>query len=236
MTAGCARVQHPTMLPSTGVSGVTHTVLRGETLYRISKKYGVDVNALMRANAIAHPSQLEAGTRLVIPGARTVIRQAPQKLAATPDIERIRRIVGGKRLGADWRTITIHHSATDHGNARMYDKDHRRRKMGGLFYHFVIGNGVDSGDGEIEVGFRWHKQVPANRPYDIQICLVGNFDNDQPGDAQFRSTVNLVKVLKEQYGIALGSIRQHRDIPGKRTDCPGLRFPFHRLLQEVSSA
>lgn len=234
LLAGCARVQRPTstfMTPSG--AGVTHVVTKGQTLYRISKMYGVSVNDLMRANSISHPSNLEVGTRLFIPRTVQTVQVQP-RLVSTPDIERVRRIVGSKRIGSDWRTITIHHSGTDQGNARLFDRDHRRRKMGGLFYHFVIGNGSDSGDGEIEVGFRWQKQVPANRPYDIQICLVGNFDNGQPDEAEFRATVNLTKVLMQQYNIPISSVRQHRDIPGKKTDCPGLRFPFHRLLQEVS--
>jgi hypothetical protein len=42
------------------------------------------------------------------------------------------------------------YSAIKDGNAASYDRAHRRRGMeNGLAYHFVIGNGVDSGDGEI---------------------------------------------------------------------------------------
>src|SRR3974390_2523242 len=59
-----------------------------------------------------------------------------------------------------WRWLVIHHSGTEYGNAAIYDRQHRERGMeNGLAYHFVIGNGVDSGDGEIEIGPRWLKQL-----------------------------------------------------------------------------
>lgn len=43
------------------------TIQRGETLYNISKRYGVPVNALMKANNIASPDSVEAGQRITIP-------------------------------------------------------------------------------------------------------------------------------------------------------------------------
>src|SRR5580765_4139378 len=59
-----------------------------------------------------------------------------------------------------WRWIVVHHSGIKYGNAEIYDRQHRERGMeNGLSYHFVIGNGIDSGDGEIEVGGRWLKQL-----------------------------------------------------------------------------
>jgi len=48
---------------------VYHQVRRGDTLYRISKAYGVSVDHLARANQLADPSRLEVGQRLRIPGA-----------------------------------------------------------------------------------------------------------------------------------------------------------------------
>ncbi|MBL4890444.1 MAG: peptidoglycan DD-metalloendopeptidase family protein [Rhizobiaceae bacterium] len=45
----------------------TIEIRSGETLYNISKRYGVPVNALMKANSIASPDSVEAGQRIVIP-------------------------------------------------------------------------------------------------------------------------------------------------------------------------
>ena len=47
---------------------VTHTVQRGDNLYRIALRYGVTVDELISANSIASPSRIFAGTALTIPG------------------------------------------------------------------------------------------------------------------------------------------------------------------------
>jgi murein DD-endopeptidase MepM/ murein hydrolase activator NlpD len=59
----------PPASPPTPI-GVHHTLLPGETLWRISRSYGVTVEALVRANAIADVHRIPAGTRLFIPGGR----------------------------------------------------------------------------------------------------------------------------------------------------------------------
>lgn len=158
-----------------------------------------------------------------------------KEVIAPPKIpkDRIEMLVGPKRPYARWRYITIHHSATDEGNAEIFDKYHRRKNMGGLFYHFVIGNGTNSGDGELEVGWRWHAQVEVNRPYDIQICLVGNFNYTTPTEAQMRTLIRLINILRRQYNIPIKNIRRHKDIATKPTECPGSRFPFYKLLSEL---
>ena len=48
--------------------GVYHTVQPGQTLYRISKAYGVDEKYVARINGIPDPTRMRAGERLFIPG------------------------------------------------------------------------------------------------------------------------------------------------------------------------
>lgn len=45
----------------------THTLASGETLYRLSTKYGVSVDALIKANGIKNPNTLREGLKLIIP-------------------------------------------------------------------------------------------------------------------------------------------------------------------------
>ena len=240
---GCARaplrVSPPPSAIQVGPIGrpipVTHLVEHGQTLYRIAKKYGVDFRDLMRVNQIHDVSLLKVGQTLVIPGQYIFVQQPVLVPAgAGMSASDVARLLGPRHLGSDWRTITVHHSATRQGSARAFHRDHLRRKMGGLFYHFVIGNGTQTSDGEVEVGWRWKKQVKANRPYDIQICLVGNFSETQLSEAQFATLVHLIGILQEQYGIPIQNIRRHQDVKGKNTECPGKFFPFHRLLMELS--
>ena len=126
----------------------------------------------------------------------------------------------------------------------MIHRAHLRRGMDGLGYHFVIGNGSETGDGEIEVGYRWHRQGHGaharahpdddNRwnNYGIGICLVGDFQYTVPTQAQMDSLVKLVRHLQRRYGISLARVVAHDFI--KPTICPGPRFPwaeFHARLR-----
>jgi LysM repeat protein len=54
--------------PATPSSG-THTVQRGENLYRISLRYGTTVQEIAAANGIVNTGRIYVGQRLVIPGA-----------------------------------------------------------------------------------------------------------------------------------------------------------------------
>jgi len=144
-------------------------------------------------------------------------------------------------LEKKWTAIIIHHSATDKGNARIFDKWHKENNhWDGVGYDFVIGNGSDSGDGQVEVTFRWKKQIPgahcggtsgnwANED-GIGICLVGDFSQTTPTERQIQSLVKLIRFLQQQYEIPKSRIYGHKTTPGARiTECPGHNFPMSRL-------
>ncbi len=64
-----------------------HMVRRGETLWHISKMYGVPMGDIVSVNHIADPSHLVAGTRLIIPSreyapARKVSYSSPKPTSA----------------------------------------------------------------------------------------------------------------------------------------------------------
>ncbi len=231
--SGCATIYKP--LPPeperTIPVGVYHIVGSGQTLWRIAKAYGIeDIDLLMRTNNISDPAQIGVGQELFIPGAREILEIEPYR---PPTLEPVERLVGRKHRKIQWKYITLHHSATKEGNAESFDWNHRRRGLGGLAYHFVIGNGTGSGDGQIEVGWRWIRQKETNRAQDINICLVGNFNTQQVSERQFESLVKLIRVLRQQYDIPLWNIRGHKDIKGEITECPGKNFPMRRLKREL---
>jgi hypothetical protein len=149
------------------------------------------------------------------------------------------------RLEKRWTAVVIHHSATRNGNAAIFDKQHREgNHWEGVGYDFVIGNGSNSNDGEIEVTFRWREQItgahcktPNNWANEnaIGICLVGNFNNTLPTPRQMRSLVKLVRFLQNRYRIPQSRIYGHKATPGARaTECPGSRFPMARLKSMLS--
>jgi len=145
------------------------------------------------------------------------------------------------QLEKEWVAVVIHHSATEKGNTAIFDKWHREGKhWEGVGYDFVIGNGTDSGDGEVEVTFRWREQIPgahcggtANNWANVDgigICLVGDFNYKEPTERQMQSLLRLIRFLQQRYGIPKWRIYGHKDTPGARvTDCPGRRFPMAEL-------
>jgi hypothetical protein len=118
---------------------------------------------------------------------------------------------------------------------------HREKGWDELGYHFVIGNGSDSGNGLIEVGPRWRKQkwgahakTPDNRfnDFGIGICLVGNFDIEHPTEQQLQSLAKLTAYLMRAYRIPARNVIGHRDT--KPTECPGRNLDIE-LVQRMAN-
>jgi hypothetical protein len=141
-----------------------------------------------------------------------------------------------------WKWIVIHHSATPAGSMAFFDKEHKAKGWDGIGYHFVIGNGTDTADGQIEVTPRWplqkwgaHAKTVDNRfnEHGIGICLVGNFDVERPSPKQMQSLSRLVAHLSQTYRISPQNVVGHRDT--KPTDCPG-RFVNLAPIRHAASA
>jgi len=150
-----------------------------------------------------------------------------QKLAVpldNPGTEKIRLV----------NRIVLHHSATLTGNAACFRVLHRAlNKWNDIGYHYVVGNGTISGDGEIEEG----RQLPfigahakgANED-SIGICLVGNFNKQEPSEMQLSSLVSLVLELQKSYSLPERDITLHKLVKGSFTECPGSNFILKEFL------
>ena len=143
-------------------------------------------------------------------------------------------------LSRRWRYIVVHNSGTRQGNAKAFDYYHRnvRGMPNGMAYHFVIGNGSSSGDGEIEIGSRWRRQIQGGHVHSdylnniaLGICLVGDFNHDTPTQRQLEATEELIRYLRQRVGKIdrhWAIVKPHREINPPRwpTDCPGEKFPY----------
>ncbi len=204
-----------------------HQVGPMETLWRISKTYGVSVQAITEANHLKNSKSISVGQTLLIPKASEVRSIIP--------VYNVRR----------WTYIVIHHSATEEGNALTIDQLHHRRGFEhGLGYHFLIDNGSKGKQkGQIEVGPRWIKQMDgahANaagmNENGIGICMIGNFSETYVTEQQLNSLVFLTRVLMRHYGIPLERVIRHKDVPGKNTECPGNYFPWDEFKRRLQTA
>lgn len=140
-----------------------------------------------------------------------------------------------------WKYTVVHNSGSRQGNAKIFDYYHRNvRKMpNGMAYHFVIGNGRSSGNGQIEIGDRWRRQINGGHVHSdylnniaIGICLVGDYNRDRPTKEQLEACEELIRYLRIRVGRIERKpciVRPHREINPPRwpTDCPGDKFPYH---------
>jgi N-acetylmuramoyl-L-alanine amidase len=154
----------------------------------------------------------------------------------------IRKAIDDARVARNrWKYIIVHNSGTRQGNARIFDYYHRnvRRMPNGLAYHFVIGNGTSSGNGQVEIGNRWTRQLNGGHVHSdylnyisIGICLVGDFNRDLPTKAEYEALDELIRYLRRRVGKVDGRysiVRGHKEINPRPTDCPGNRFPLNWL-------
>ncbi len=217
----------------------THLVVvePGDTLSEIAARFGVTPDGVASLNAINDPSRIHPNQVLLVPSGPDA--RLPESLAErvvaltqTPRGVRHRR----------WRYIVIHHSATTSDCARTINDFHTnvRGWPNGLGYHFVIGNGSRTPDGWIEAGPRWarqqpgaHAKSPQNRMNEIGIgiCLVGNFEETEPTEAQMEALVALVRRLRQRERIPRRNVIGHRDVIKGYTVCPGRHFSIERLRE-----
>ena len=215
---------------ATSTNAETYTVTAGDTLGAIAIRYGISVRDLKRQNNL-RTDVIRIGQNLEIPdkAAQSGDLLTPvQKETAKINVQR-----------SNWKRIVVHHSGIKYGNAKKYDAAHRRRGMqNGLAYHFLIGNGIDSGDGEIEIGPRWKRQLLGGhvKNYKINltaigICLVGNFEKTHPSRKQIAAFTQLMDWLRGEVVPSATQFAGHRELRGEQTICPGKNFPLKAMHQ-----
>jgi phosphoglycolate phosphatase len=123
------------------------------------------------------------------------------------------------------RWIVVHHSATEKGSVPAFRILHRSvNGWADVGYHFVIGNGTLSDDGEVEAGRPLWAAGAHTRGHNeeaIGICLVGDFTLRPPTSAQLTALSGLTGLLMKEYGLSKGDVRGHGTMPGCSTECPG---------------
>jgi hypothetical protein len=140
-----------------------------------------------------------------------------------------------------WKWIVVHHSDDVCGCCSKYDACHRAKGWDECGYHFVIGNGSMTGDGQVEVTTRWpvqkhgaHAKTPDNRfnDFGIGIVLVGDFEKGPgPSTAQYAALLRLTRWLMARYDISPDRVMRHGD--AKSTACPGRNFPWSRYQRDL---
>jgi hypothetical protein len=63
LVAGSLACGHASAPPRASAGGVRHTVQAGETVWRLSKRYGVPIRTILRANGLDDVTQVPTGER-----------------------------------------------------------------------------------------------------------------------------------------------------------------------------
>ena len=212
----------------------------------MSNKIIIVFGALFVLSGCMNPEPLPEITRTSTP----IIIPPPIKVQSETTINTNGKVprswLPPSRLEKKWTAVIIHHSATPNGNAAIFDKWHSESNHWvGVGYDFVIGNGTDSTNGQVEVTFRWREQrtgahckTPGNWANEnaVGICLVGNFNQTSPTTEQMQSLEKLVRFLQIRYGIPKNRIYGHNTTPGAAvTDCPGRNFSMAALKSRIGS-
>ena len=113
------------------------------------------------------------------------------------------------------RRIIIHHSLSGDVSAETIDGWHRARGWDVCGYHFVI-----RFDGRVETGRHLHlsgAHAYGRNADSIGICVVGNFNEDQPTLDQYYELARVCKSLRVIYCDKL-EVEYHHE------GCPALLF------------
>ena len=122
----------------------------------------------------------------------------------------------------------------------------------------MIGNGQGLGDGLVEVGYRWNRQLAGahvasasatesrngldrtslstsdadqyNR-HSIGICMIGNGNRREFTDRQIHELITIVRALQAQFGIPGAAVYLHSDL--SKVSSPGKFFPTAEFEAQI---
>lgn len=135
--------------------------------------------------------------------------------------------------------IVIHHSGTEDGSTNDWGAIRRwhinHNKWKDIGYHFGIEKIGNMFDWEVLVGRPLDQNgahAPGRNQDSIGICFVGNYDMVVPSNEMIKIAVKrLIVPLMKTFDIPVKNILKHSNV--NATNCPGLKFNFHYLEQQV---
>ncbi len=117
------------------------------------------------------------------------------------------------------KNIAIHHSATTSGSAESFANYHvNNLGWPGIGYHYVVDrDGNIDWCHDLEV-VSYH--VGNSNGIAVGICMIGDFTQQKPTDAQYKATLELTKWLMSELKLGINAVWGHNQFPQNFTTCP----------------
>lgn len=149
--------------------------------------------------------------------------------------------------------IVVHHSAGNEGAYTIaeFHVNHPKNLWSHIGYNWVIEtNGRIHWTLDLEDAVPYHAGYTESAGDDLAlfpdqdpryynnhyyaVCLVGNLSKSDPTPGQSGSLLDLLSALRHIYGPAF-QIVGHKELPGKKTECPGGRVDMAVVRSKVES-
>ena len=237
--------QPPMPAVATPRGGTMFIVKPGDTLSSISRRSGLSVSQIAKANKL-DSTVILPGQRLWLPNVHTLrddpvaeridrAREARERALAghydvIPRSNWAEKPMRKNRTPMDGiKRITVHHTGEHKGMVGLSDKEvvqqieryHRdNRKWSSIGYHFVIGR-----DGNVFEGRPLQYQgahVSSHNPHNLGISCIGDFDTHMPTTRQLGTLLAFLTDQRSRFGVSLKHVYGHKDLGP--TICPGRKL------------
>ena len=133
------------------------------------------------------------------------------------------------RNRSETNRVIIHHSVSHDVGVETIHQWHLDNGWFGIGYHFCIRENGDIEKGRAEKTVGAHAGASGNAD-SIGVCLLGNFEVNEPTEAQLNSLAWLItNYLEPKYGEL--KVQGHNDFMS--TACPGSKFPWDELERRI---
>jgi len=131
-------------------------------------------------------------------------------------------------------TIVVHHSGNTDTPKKIRDFHVNKNGWDDIGYHFMI-----SREGNITTGRNLETigaHVQGYNSHSIGICLLGNFDTEEPKELQLSALNRLINDLIGDLGLESDCVKFHRDFEGVKKSCPGKNISKELILNQPKVA
>ncbi len=117
-----------------------------------------------------------------------------------------------------WNTVSFHDVSTTQDRLERIRRNHvNNLGWGDIGYHYIIDRAGRLWEGR---PIRYQgAHVGGHNEHNLGIMLLGNFDNQQPTQAQLQAMIQTVQVFRRRYNVPAHRVVTHQEITP--TACPG---------------